>query len=177
MDIMYLASRFPSHVRYPALSKLTLGLAVPIGLGRHMIMLSLPAIESFTKVASCSQVKYHRSQPYLVIFFCPTSICCLYNVDKAIATILLPPYFSRQEICDHINYHRLYNDRVVHQLGICGNLQLPASCLLLGQDNQGRVLHQREQLGLRHYSYQHCHRFCRSIATDSMAIEASIANV
>ena len=95
MDIMYLASRFPNHVRHPSLSKLTLGPAVPTGLGRHMIMLSLPAIESFTKVAPSTQVDYRCSQPFLVILLCPDSICGLYNVDKVIIAIILPSYFSR----------------------------------------------------------------------------------
>lgn len=54
MDIMYLAGKLSRLQAIPGVSKLNQNVAVPIGLGRHMIMLSYPAVIAFTKVAMAS---------------------------------------------------------------------------------------------------------------------------
>lgn len=65
---MYLACGFP-EIYYSLAARLICVLAVPIGLGKHMIMLSLPAVESFTKVDKNSTTTFSSAHHPLQSYF------------------------------------------------------------------------------------------------------------
>ena len=62
---------------------------------------------------------------------------------------------------------------MVHILDFCNHLFVYSGRFLLGQDDQGRPLHQREYFELWHLGRQHSDGYRCVGATDPMAVEVA----